>query len=75
MRSKHKLQVKAYIQKQITEVYVMDCDGMSVDEIKEWMSHTYIEDLPEWEWVNTETDHHEIEMKLEIVDTSTRGDG
>jgi len=71
MRSKHKLQVKAHIMKQITEVYVMDCDGMSVDEIKEWMGHAYIEDLPEWEWINTETDHHEIEMKLEIV----RNDG
>lgn len=67
MRSKHKLQVKAYIQKQITEVYVMDCTGMSVDEIEEQMSYAYVEDLPQWEYIVSETDHHEIDMKLEIV--------
>ena len=71
MRSKHKLQVKAYIQKQITEVYVMDCTGMSVDEIEEQMNNAYVEDLPQWEYIVSETDHHEIDMKLEIV----RNDG
>ena len=71
MRSKHKLQVKAYIEKQITEVYVMDCTDMSVDEIEEQMNHAYVEDLPQWEYVVSETDHHEINMKLEIV----RNDG
>ena len=71
MRSKHKLQVKAHIMKQITEVYVMDCDGMSVDEIEEQMNNAYVEDLPQWEYIVSETDHHEIDMKLEIV----RNDG
>ena len=71
MRNKHKLQVRAYIQKQITEVYVMDCTGMSVDEIEEQMNNAYVEDLPEWEYIVSETDHHEIDMKLEIV----RNDG
>ena len=51
MRSKHKLQVKAYIEKQITEVYVMDCTGMSVDEIEAQMNNTYVEDLPQWEHI------------------------
>ena len=67
MRSKHKLQVKACIEKQITEVYVMDCTGMSVDEIEEQMNNVYVEDLPQWEYFVSETDHHEINMKLEIV--------
>jgi len=67
MRSKHKLQVKAYVMKQITEVYTMDCTGMSVDEIEEQMNNAYVEDLPQWEWLVTDTDHHEIDMKLEIV--------
>ena len=71
MRSKNKLQVKAHIMKQITEVYVMDCTGMSVDEIKEQMNNAYVEDLPQWEYSFSETDHHEIDMKLEIV----RNDG
>ena len=69
MRSKHKLQVKACIEKQITEVYVMDCTGMSVDEIEEQMNNVYVEDLPQWECVNWETDHSEINMKLEIVES------
>lgn len=67
MKSNHKLQVKAYIQKQITELYVMDCAGMSVDEIEEQMNNAYIEGLPQWEYIDSDTDHHEIEMKLEIV--------
>ena len=67
MKSKHKLQVKALVMKQITEVYVMDCTGMSVDEIEEQMNNAYVEDLPQWEWLVTDTDHHEIDMKLEIV--------
>lgn len=67
MKSNHKLQVKAYIQKQITELYVMDCTGMSVDEIEEQMNNAYIEGLPQWEYIDSDTDHHEIEMKLEIV--------
>ena len=71
MRSKNKLQVKAHIMKQITEVYVMDCAGMSVDEINEQMNNAYVEDLPQWEYIVSETDHHEIDMKLEIV----RNDG
>ena len=71
MRSKNKLQVKAHIMKQITEVYVMDCTGMSVDEINEQMNNAYVEDLPQWEYIVSETDHHEIDMKLEIV----RNDG
>jgi len=67
MRSKHKLQVKAYIEKQITEVYVMDCTGMTVDEIEAEMQHAYVEDRSNWEYLVSETDHHEIDMKLEIV--------
>lgn len=67
MKSKHKLQVKAYIQKQITEIYVMDCTGMTVDEIEEQMNNAYVEDLPQWEYIVSETDHHEIDKKLEIV--------
>jgi hypothetical protein len=44
---------------------------MSVDEIEEQMGYAYVEDLPQWEWITTDTDHHEIDKKLEIV----RNDG
>ena len=67
MRSEHKLQVKAYVIEHITEIHVMDCTGMSVDEINAQMNNAYIEGLPQWECIDTETGHSEIDMKLEIV--------
>lgn len=70
MTDNSKLIVRAKIEKQITEEYVLDCTGMTMDEVKYHMEQVYIEDLPQWEWVNTETDHHEIDMKLEITDES-----
>jgi hypothetical protein len=66
MRSEHKLIVRATVTKHIKEEYVLDCTGMTMDEVKSAMEEAYIEDLPKWEWVNTETDHSEIDMELEI---------
>ena len=66
MRDKAKLKVRAKIEKQITEYYVLDCTGMTLDEVKEEMECAYVEDRSNWEWVDTETDHHEISMELEI---------
>ena len=66
MKSKHKLIVKAKVIKQITEYYELDCTGMDIDEINSEMEHAYVEDRPNWEWVNTETDHHEIDFELVI---------
>ena len=69
MRSKHKIQLKAHVMKQITEVYVLDCTGMSVDAIKEEMEQAYVDDRESigWECVAVELDHSEIDTKLEIV--------
>ncbi len=68
MRSNSKLIIKAKIEKQITEYYHYDCTGMSMDEVRSTMEEVYVEDLPKWEWVHTETDHHQIDMDLEIID-------
>ena len=66
MRDKSKLIVKAKVMKQITEEYVLDCTGMTMDEVKAEMECAYVEDRSNWEWVSTETNHHEIGMELEI---------
>ena len=66
MRSESKLIVRAKVMKQITEEYVLDCTGMTMDEVKEEMNYAYVENRSNWEWVNTDTDHHEIDMELEI---------
>jgi hypothetical protein len=66
MKDNSKLIVRATVMKQITEEYVLDCTGMTMDEVKEEMTYAYVEDRSNWEWVNTETDHHEISMELEI---------
>jgi len=66
MRDNSKLILRAKIEKQITEEYVLDCTGMTIDEVKAEMECAYVEDRPYWEWVNTETDHSEIVMELEI---------
>lgn len=66
MRSESKLIVRATIIKHLTEEYVLDCTGMTMDEVKAEMEEAYVEDRSNWEWVNTETDHHEIKMELEI---------
>jgi len=68
MRSKHKLILRAKIEKQITEYYEFDCTGMSVDEIEAEMGEAYVEDRFGWDYTHGETDHHEIETKLEIVE-------
>ena len=68
MRSKHKLILRATIEKQITEVYEFDCTGMSVDEIEAEMQEAYVEDRHGWDYVHGETDHHEIHTTLEIIE-------
>lgn len=54
--------------KQITEVYELDCTGMTMDEVKEEMTHAYVEDRPNWRYMDElyELDHHEIERELVI---------
>ena len=71
MRSNNKMILRAKVIKQTTEEYVLDCTGMSVDAIKEEMGQAYVEDRESigWECVNWETDHSEINMKLEIVES------
>ena len=66
MRSKSKLIVRAKLMKQTTEVYELDCTGMTLDEVKEEMTHAYVEDRSNWDWVSGETDHHEIDFELDI---------
>ena len=68
MRSNNKLILRAKITKHITEYYEFDCGGMSVDAIATEMGETYPEGRDGWHFVEGETDHHEIETKLEIVE-------
>jgi len=68
MRSENKLILRAKITKYITEYYEFDCDGMSVDEIAAEAEEAYVEGRVGWHFVEGETDHHEIETKLEIVE-------
>ena len=68
MRSNNKLILRAKIEKQITEYYEFDCTGMSVDQIEAEMHEAYVEGRDGWHYVEGETDHHEIETKLEIVE-------
>jgi len=66
MRSESKLIVRAYVTKHITEEYVLDCTGMTMDEVKSEMEEGYVEDRSNWEWVHSETLDSEINMELEI---------
>jgi len=66
MRSESKLIVRAKVMKQITEEYVLDCTGMTMDEVKSEMEEGYVEDRSNWEWVHSETLDSEINMELEI---------
>lgn len=68
MRDNSKLIVRAKVMKQITETYILDCTGMTMDEVKSEMEVAYVEDRSNWEFVSWETDHSEIKMELEILD-------
>ena len=68
MRANSKLIVRAKVMKQITEVYELDCTGMTMDEVKEEMTRAYVEDRSNWEYKDDldELGHHEIKMELVI---------
>lgn len=70
MRSQSKLILRARVMKQITEEYVLDCTGMSVDAIKEEMQQAYVDDRESvgWDCIDVEVDHSEITTNLEIVE-------
>ena len=70
MRDNSKLILKAKVMKQTTQTYVLDCRGMTMDEVKEHMKTAYVEDDYNWRELEDkyELDHHEISMELEIVD-------
>ena len=70
MRDNSKLIVTAKVMKQITQTYVLDCTGMTMDEVKEHMGQAYVEDDHNWRELEDkyELDHHEISMQLEIVE-------
>ena len=52
--------------KQITAYYELDCTGMDMDDVKSEMGIAYVEDRSNWEYVDSETDHSEIDMELVI---------
>jgi len=56
--------------KQYTEEWVLDCTGMSVDDIKEEMKQAHVDDRESvgWECIAVALDHSEIQTNLEIVD-------
>jgi len=66
MRSENKLVVRATVIKHTVEEYVLDCTGMTMDEVKSEMEQAYVEDRSNWEWVHGETLDSEIKMELEI---------
>tara|TARA_S200002703_G_scaffold131516_1_gene119085 strand:+ start:2889 stop:3107 length:219 start_codon:yes stop_codon:yes gene_type:complete len=70
MRSQSKLILRAKVMKQYTEEWVLDCNGMSVDDIKEEMQQAYVDDRENvgWDCVAVELDHSEITTTLEITD-------
>lgn len=70
MRDNSKLILRAKLIKQYTEEWVLDCTGMSVDDIKEEMQQAYVDDRENvgWECIAVELDHSEIQTNLEIVD-------
>jgi len=70
MRDNSKLILRAKLIKQYTEEWVLDCTGMSVDNIKEEMQQAYVDDRESvgWECIAVELDHSEIQTNLEIVD-------
>ena len=72
MRDNYKLIVKAKVMKQITETYELDCTGLSTDAIKSYMDNapSAIDREDCWYCSHWETDHEEVEMKLEIVDNA-----
>lgn len=61
-----KLIVKAKLVKHVTEYYELDCTGMTMEEVNDEMKYAYIEDRSNWEYVQGETDHSEIDMTLVI---------
>ena len=70
MRSNHKLILRAKVMKQYTEEWVLDCTGMSADDIKEEMQQAYVDDRESigWECVGVWPSHSEITTNLEIVE-------
>ena len=68
MSSNHRIILRAKLMKQYTEEWVLDCTGMSADDIKEEMQQAYVDDRESigWECVGVNLDHSEITTNLEI---------
>ena len=70
MRSESKLLIRATIVKHIQEEYVLDCTGMTMDEVKDYLTNenVYIEEQPDsgWELVHTEELDSTIDREMEI---------
>ena len=68
MSSNHRIILRAKLMKQYTEEWVLDCTGMSVDDINEEMQQAYVDDREHigWECVGVNLDHSEITTNLEI---------
>jgi hypothetical protein len=70
MRDDSKLLIRATIIKRIQEEYVLDCTGMTMSEVQDYLTNenVYIEDQPDsgWELVHTEELDSAIDRELEI---------
>lgn len=68
MSSNHRIILRAKLMKQYTEEWVLDCTGMSADDIKEEMQQAYVDDRESigWDCVGVNLDHSEITTNLEI---------
>lgn len=70
MRDDSKLMIRATVRKTVREEYVLDCTGMTMDEVKNHLTNEYVyiehqEDIG-WELVHTEELDSEIDRELEI---------
>jgi hypothetical protein len=66
--SKKSIYIKAYVTETKRSEYWYNTDYQTADEIQEvMMTASFIEDSPNWEFIDDEITDSEMDMKLEIA--------
>tara|TARA_R110002020_G_scaffold325635_1_gene541259 strand:+ start:417 stop:647 length:231 start_codon:yes stop_codon:yes gene_type:complete len=66
--SKKSIYIKAYVTETKVSEYWYNTDYQTADEIQEvMMTASFIEDCPNWEFIDDEITDSEMDMKLEIA--------
>ena len=70
MIDKNKLILRATVKKQVTEVYELDCTGMTMDDVKSEMEIGYPEDRTNWLYKDDlySVDDKGIDVEIDIVE-------